>query len=323
MANFTRINASGWGANAVFFAAEVNALDIQLVSAVNGDGGGTYAGALTWSGAHTFNASSSFGASADLTLNSGLNLATADPFPIDSTGVVDAYWTFGTSVHFLDASGDIALSIKRYELTTSARAIVLNDDGSGAREIYAGTLASTGTTDGDALKIAAGQGQSPSGANNDGGKLTLASGQRTTSGTGTALAGDVDIEIGGGENGTTSTPLGVIHHRVIPIANGSGTAGVVATVPVIGGASGKQILLESRLMVSSATHTHAVSHRAHVRGYASPVTVDDAGDDYNDGSSSGVSISVAANGWDVDISVNRGTSVVDGTLFLTWYEASH
>lgn len=54
MANFPRVKPAGWGLNAKLTSAEANQLDIDHSKSVNGDDGGTYAGALTWGGFHDF-----------------------------------------------------------------------------------------------------------------------------------------------------------------------------------------------------------------------------------------------------------------------------
>lgn len=54
MSNFTRVNPGGWSTNSPFSSAQGNQLDIDHAKSVNGDDGGSYAGALTWTGEHTF-----------------------------------------------------------------------------------------------------------------------------------------------------------------------------------------------------------------------------------------------------------------------------
>jgi len=272
----------------------------------------TFNGANTWTAVQTHQA--------------GLTFNTVEPFPIASTGV-DVEWKFKASLDFIhNASSDVALAISQSELATSAGAIVLANDGGGTRRIYLQTPSGTGVTDGQQFRIAGEPGQTPSGVNNNGGKIVVASGAPTTSGTGTAIAGDISLELGGGLGSDgVEEPLGTIHHRVIPIASGSGTAGVVATIPVVGSAGGVMAHIEGRLLLSASAGpvNYIVKNGAHVTAYSSPVAVDVFSDIADGGGTTGATLTYAANGWDVDVSVNHGTAVSAGTLFLTWYEASH
>jgi len=55
MPNFARVKPAGYGANDNVTSAEFNQLDIDHAASVNGDGGGTYLGALHWGGEHVHN----------------------------------------------------------------------------------------------------------------------------------------------------------------------------------------------------------------------------------------------------------------------------
>lgn len=54
MSNFTRVKPLGWALNEVLTSAQMNALDQNNAASVNGDGGGSYDGAIEWNGTQQF-----------------------------------------------------------------------------------------------------------------------------------------------------------------------------------------------------------------------------------------------------------------------------
>lgn len=54
MSNFTRVKPAGYSTDDPVSSAEFNQLDIDHAKSVNGDDGGTYAGAQIWTGQHDF-----------------------------------------------------------------------------------------------------------------------------------------------------------------------------------------------------------------------------------------------------------------------------
>lgn len=77
MANFPRVKPAGYAQGDPITPAEINQLDSDHAKSVNGDEGGTYAGAQVWNGAHTFNAAVglngavTLGAAATVSINNG------------------------------------------------------------------------------------------------------------------------------------------------------------------------------------------------------------------------------------------------------------
>lgn len=75
MANFTRVKPAGWALNEILTSAQMNALDIDHVSAVNGDGGSSHVGDVTLNSI-TLTATATVGTTADI--GDDVDVGTAD-----------------------------------------------------------------------------------------------------------------------------------------------------------------------------------------------------------------------------------------------------